>query len=1593
MDTSKQNTICAQRIWSIVLSTILAFLVLGGLLGWLGSPQPARAATLVVTNAADSGPGSLRQAISDAAVGDTITFDSSYVITLTSTLVLSQDLTIDGGGHTIILNGDVTGDGYDSDDTKPFQVNAGVSATLQNLTITGGGLGGPDSGGVGAIFNQGTLTVTNSTLSNSAFGIINEISATLIVSNSHFDSNFAGNSWLPMGKLGGAITNEGVMTVTGSAFTGNTAYEGAGAGAIYNHTNGTVTIKGCTFDSNVSIGMFAGALRNIGTMTVDSSVFTNNVSDGTPGYGLPGGGAISNYTGFLTVTNSTFSNNIATTSSDTESPNGGAIYSFGYLTVENSTFQGNTASTGSGGAIYSGFMLGSLTNNTFLGNSAIDGGALWVYPFSDPNYPPVFFTNNTFISNTATTSATVWLKGSGYLYNNIVAQSAAGGNCVIEAGSVFTATGNLADDNTCGAGFTNSPSINPGPLGDYGGGTQTIPLLPGSSAIDMGDDAHCPAADQRGVTRPQGAGCDIGAYEVSNVLYAAPGGATSGHCVNWATACELRYALSRAVDGQEIWTAAGTYKPTGGTDRNATFLLKNGVTVYGGFGGTETARDQRDPAANPVTLSGDLNGDDGPNFANNTENSYHVVTGVTGATLDGVIISGGNANSGATCPSASCGGGMYNINGSRPTLTNVTISGNAATYGGGMYNYLSSNPALTNVTFSGNAAASGGGGLRNYASSPTLINVTFSGNLATGASNGGGMYNFYGSSPKLINVTFSGNSATSGGGMYNASNSNPQVQNSIFWGNTGGQITNSGSTPVITDSVVQGGYAGGTNILTANPLLGSLGNYGGSTQTTPLLPGSAAIDAGSACPATDQRDVARTGMCDMGAFESQGFTLAITSGNNQVTIPSSAFPDPLALSVTANDPIEPVNGGRVRFDAPASGASTIPVTATLTIAGGAVSHSVTANSRGGVYAVVARAAGAADVNFALTNLYPVLYAVPGGAIDELSDCESWAAACELRRALSISITGQEIWVAAGTYQPGLTGDRPATFQLRNGVALYGGFAGNESLRDARNPITHASILSGDLNGNGRDTNDAYHVVTGSGTDATAALDGFTIQGGYANGAAPHNYGAGMVILDGAPTLRHLIFTGNATGTTSSFAGGGLYLENGSPALSDLTFDNNYAYNGGGLFIRNCSPSLTRLTFRANVAQSAGGGLYNANGSATTLTNAIFTGNQAYAGAGVYNSASAPKLFNVSFAGNTSANGAALRNQSKSYPVLKNAIIWGNSGVAILDQDSYAIYTTVSNSIIQGGYPGAINADPLFVDADGLDNIYGSADDNLRLQFSSPAIETGTNTVCPATDLDGLPRPSDGNADGPATCDMGAYEAGEMICSAPYTFANQSGVSIQVTTPGDLACLYVDEMEVSHPEATTGLQTGRYWLIEGRDSGGNPATGFEVTLTLPTTFTPDAGDKVCRYTGGQVWDCAATSHTNAAITRDGITAFSDWAVSNAAAPAAVTGVGIARLSDSQVQVTWDAAAGATGYEVWYAANTPYFAPGPDCAQPAPYSCIVQTTTSFTHAALGDPASHYTYLVRAVNDSGASPRSEPPVGEFEFNLTPGGSISGR
>lgn len=293
--------------------------------------------------------------------------------------------------------------------------------------------------------------------------------------------------------------------------------------------------------------------------------------------------------------------------------------------------------------------------------------------------------------------------------------------------------------------------------------------------------------------------------------------------------------------------------------------------------------------------------------------------------------------------------------------------------------------------------------------------------------------------------------------------------------------------------------------------------------------------------------------------------------------------------------------------------------------------------------------------------------------DALADASSSPKPVEIRVAQGIYIPDSNSAVPDGT------GDRNATFQLINGVSLMGGYAGfGESDSNARDIELYETILSGDLDGNDVDVNDpcdlaneptrdenSYHVVTGSGTNVTAVLDGFAITGGNANQTYPDSHGGGMYNNFGRPTLTNCAF-----GKNSALSGGGMYNRSGGPTLTNCMFNRNCAAGtwphtgGAGMYNDGeeglCSPTLTNCAFNENFSFACGGGMYNWFLSAPTLTGCSFIGNSAIQGGGIFHPCQGnPKLGNCSFRGNSSTDGGGMWNGGGS-PVLVSCIFIENS---------------------------------------------------------------------------------------------------------------------------------------------------------------------------------------------------------------------------------------------------------------------------------------------------------------------------------------------
>ena len=346
--------------------------------------------------------------------------DGAEVVTSTAEIVIDNDVILDGRDR-------LTVDG--NDDHRLFSVPTGVEAELRRFTVTGG-------------FSPGDLDGT-----------------------------------------GGGIANEGTLTLTNSTVSGNSAGEAA-SGGIWN--GGTMTISNSTVSGNSAGDVAFGGIWNVGTMALTNSTVSGN------SVGAFGVNGILNDSGMLTVTNCTVSENTGGTF--------GGIWNDGTMALTNSTVSGNSAES-SGGISNSGDGTLTMTNSTVSGNTAESGASI-------VNFADEFLSGSLFISNSLIDGDCEGIpQGPPEINSNGYNIESPGDTCGFDRG-------------------TDQVTVNPDdlklePLADNGGPTETHTLLPGSVAIDVIPEAECLdvdgkplTTDQRGVTRPQGAACDVGALEM-----------------------------------------------------------------------------------------------------------------------------------------------------------------------------------------------------------------------------------------------------------------------------------------------------------------------------------------------------------------------------------------------------------------------------------------------------------------------------------------------------------------------------------------------------------------------------------------------------------------------------------------------------------------------------------------------------------------------------------------------------------------------------------------------------------------------------------------------------------------------------------------------------------------------------------------------------------------------------------------------------------------------------------------------------------------------------------------------------------------------
>ncbi|MDR1341406.1 MAG: hypothetical protein LBK58_15335, partial [Prevotellaceae bacterium] len=341
---------------------------------------------------------------------------------------------------------------------------------------------------------------------------------------------------------------------------------------------------------------------------------------------------------------------------------------------------------------------------------------------------------------------------------------------------------------------------------------------------------------------------------------------------------------------------------------------------------------------------------------------------------------------------------------------------------------------------------------------------------------------------------------------------------------------------------------------------------------------------------------------------------------------------------------------------------------------------------------------------------------------------SWAnASGNLQAMINASASGDEVWVAAGTYKPAYTaigwtptshpttdGVRDNAFVMKPGVKIYGGFPTgasdvNNNTLSSRNWVANQTILSGDIGTAGTATDNIYHVVIAAGNLGTALLDGFTITGGYGN-------------------------------TSSSIT------------VNGRSIARNY---GAGITVHG-TMTFSNLTVKANIASSGYGSGIHLNGNSSegsTFTNIVIAGNTgAQDGGGIYVRAMTHTMSNVTVADNKAGYGGGICIRGGALH-LRNSIVWGNTGsgdnLSVSGGTLSHSYNLIQGESVTTGLTTIVsNANPLFINA---------ASGDYRLQASSPAIDYGNNaSTAIATDLEGKPRIQG------CKIDLGAYESSVAI---------------------------------------------------------------------------------------------------------------------------------------------------------------------------------------------------------------------------------------
>ena len=652
-----------------------------------------------------------------------LTFDAEYENSLfliqTDVVVAFRGMTIThgstGGGGGIYNKGTLTLTDVSVSDNEVDSYGGGIynyygTITLNNSTVANNLAKERISGGGGIYNRYGSLTIANSTISgnsvtfeayNEGGGIYN--SGTLAISNSTISAN-------SINGYGGGIYNKGTLSIEDSTLSENSMLVGGSGGAIYNEEDSTATIANSSLINNSSDER-GGAIQNFGEMTISDSLFSGN-SDSSTG----GGGAINNYSGSLIITKSTFEGN--------QGESGGGIYnnSDAILNISNSTFANNTASSG-GGIFNTGSMV--VTNCTLSNNSAAYGGGLRDYN-SDSGV-----LNNCIVAGNWATSRGPEIDHSTY-YN------LSGSNNVIGNGTGQSAFTDGVDGNQVGTSSDVSSLLSE--WSQFDNGLWGFYLMPGSSAINAGNNSLAVDADGQtlsedisGNTRIVGGTVDIGAIEGS--------GTNIPSQIYVVTSLEMTIADDGILTFKEAFEAAQANRSIGDAPAGS-YSEQDVIRFTPGLSGTIILDEGALSIDTRLAIEG--SGAEFITFDAQGQSGVFSIEKNCNACLSGITITGGAAYSGAGITNEgtlvvedvilrdnsaeNCGGAIYNYRGVL-TVTNSTIAGNSAVYkGGGIRNQLGT-LTITNSAIVNNSPS--GVHCDGSSSSTTLNNTIVAGNVGT----------------------------------------------------------------------------------------------------------------------------------------------------------------------------------------------------------------------------------------------------------------------------------------------------------------------------------------------------------------------------------------------------------------------------------------------------------------------------------------------------------------------------------------------------------------------------------------------------------------------------------------------------------------------------------------------------------------------------------------------------------------------------------------------------------------------------------------------------------------------------------------------